>query len=90
MFLPNLSSLERITPEPDGNITIKKKEFFSFTPAIIDEGNLSSAIAVTLLHPPARKRGPCKPAILTGFFPVNTRIFSKYPLFGIFFTGDDA
>jgi hypothetical protein len=40
--------------------------------------------------PPAKKGGCCKPAKLTGFFLIKSRIFSKYPIFAIFSTGVDA
>jgi hypothetical protein len=39
---------------------------------------------------PAQKGGCCKPAKLTGFFLIKSRISSKYPIFAIFSTGVDT
>jgi hypothetical protein len=62
----------------------------NFSDVISLAGNSSPATVLTLLHLPAQKGGHCKPAKLTCFFLIKTRIFSKYPIITIFSIGVDA
>jgi len=64
----------RVQEVPGRNDRPPKQAFFSSWPCYLS----------------SPKRGCCKPAKLTGFFLIKSRISSKYPIFAIFSTGVDA
>jgi hypothetical protein len=79
-----------MTEISDGEWVGKKSRFLMKSRAGMTDPLNMPSFPLDRATPPAKKGGCWKPAKLTGFFLIKSRISSKYPIFAIFSTGVDA